>query len=266
MISTNVLSVFLLHHHLNRPGNKNICSVQEVMRASQLEAEKLWNFCKDFPNVAILTKSSPPGEIQLTFSQAAVGNKSLGESIVAFALADDPSSPSIILFNIEIAFATDSKNICLLIVEFLLCSGASDPARSKKQRNWTSCNAILLPKFSTYAAILHGDSNTGELLKIFARSIKDWTSDADPLSEANKARDNGSILTIEAAEAKIQARRSRNPPKWPPPRRWPPSQTIATESWSSYKQLLSNLLEFSRRHSPFVRTSPRASGSNDVQT
>ena len=126
MISTNVLSVFLLHHHLNRPGNKNICSVQEVMRASQLEAEKLWNFCKDFPNVAILTKSSPPGEIQLTFSHTIVGKKSLGESVVAFSLAGDLSSPSVILFNIEIAFAADGKNIRLLITEILLCAAAGD--------------------------------------------------------------------------------------------------------------------------------------------
>ena len=141
------------------------------MRASQLEAEKLWNFCKDFPNVAILTKSSPPGEIQLTFSQAAVGNKSLGESIVAFALADDPSSPSIILFNIEIAFATDSNKIRLPIVEVLLRAAARNLARSKKQGDLTSRNAVLLPPFLTEAAILHGESDEGELLNIFARPI-----------------------------------------------------------------------------------------------
>ena len=64
MISTNDLSVFLLHHHLNGLGKENLRSVQEVMRASKLTAEKFKNVCEDFPNLSILTKSSTPGEIQ----------------------------------------------------------------------------------------------------------------------------------------------------------------------------------------------------------
>ena len=56
------------------------------MRASELAADKYKNVFKDFPNLGILTKSSTPGEIQLTFGHAAVGKKSLGESVVAFAL------------------------------------------------------------------------------------------------------------------------------------------------------------------------------------
>ena len=86
MIFTNALSVFLLHHHLSGLGNKNLCSVQEVMRASEPAADKFKNVCEDFPNLAILTQSSTPGEIQLTFGHTAVGNKSLGEYVVAFAL------------------------------------------------------------------------------------------------------------------------------------------------------------------------------------
>ena len=63
MISTNALSVFILHHHLNGLGNENIRSVQEVMRASEPAVDKFKNVCKDFPNLAILTKSSTPGDI-----------------------------------------------------------------------------------------------------------------------------------------------------------------------------------------------------------
>ena len=92
MISTNALSVFLFHHHLNGLINENLRSVQEVMCASEPVADKYKNVCKDFPNLAILTKSSTPEEIQLTFGHAAVGNKSLGESVVACALAGDLSS------------------------------------------------------------------------------------------------------------------------------------------------------------------------------
>ena len=40
----------------------------------------------------------------------------------------------------------------------------------------------------TEAAILHGESDAGELLKIFARSITEWESDADSSSEADEAK------------------------------------------------------------------------------
>ena len=102
------------------------------------------------------------------FGHAAVGNKSLGEFVVAFALACNLGSPSVISFNIEIAFATNGDKICLPIAEFLLCAAAGDLTRSKKQCDWTSCNAVLLPPFLSEAAILHGKSDAGELLKIFA--------------------------------------------------------------------------------------------------
>ena len=78
MISFNDLSVFLLHHPLNGLGNENLCSVQEASPASEPAADKYKNVCKDFPNFGILTKSSTPREIQLTFGHAAVGNKTLG--------------------------------------------------------------------------------------------------------------------------------------------------------------------------------------------
>ena len=100
MISTNTLSVFILHHYLNGLGNKNLCSIQDVMRASDPAAEKYKRVCEDFPNLAILTNISTPGEIQLTFGHVAVGNKSLGEYVVAFALAGDLSSHSVISLKI----------------------------------------------------------------------------------------------------------------------------------------------------------------------
>ena len=202
MISTNTLSVFLLHHHLNGLGKENLCSVQEVMRASEPASDKFKNVCEDFPNLAILTKSSTPGEIQLTFGHAVIGNKSLGEPVVAFALAGDLSSPSVISFNIEIAFATDGEKIHLPITEVLLCAAAGDLVRSKKQHSWTSRNAVLFPPILTEATILHGESDTGELQKIFARSIAEWASDADTSSEADKTSDDNSVVTIKAAEAK----------------------------------------------------------------
>ena len=78
MIYTNTLSVLILHHNLNGIGNNNLCSIQEIMHTSELAAEKYKKVCEDFPNLAILTNSATPGEVQLTFGHAAVGNKFLG--------------------------------------------------------------------------------------------------------------------------------------------------------------------------------------------
>ena len=74
--------------------------------------------------------------------------------------------------------------------------------QSKKQRDWTSHNAVLLPPFLTEAAILYGELDAGELLKIFARSITEWASDAAPSSKADEASDNDSVVTVKSPEAK----------------------------------------------------------------
>ena len=75
----HALSAFLLNHPPNEIGNANLWSVQEAIWASVPATEKFKNTCDDFPDLAILTKSSLPGEVQLTFSHSTVGNKSLGE-------------------------------------------------------------------------------------------------------------------------------------------------------------------------------------------
>ena len=85
MISTNDLSVFIICHHLNGLRNKNLCLVQDVMRVSKTVAKKYKRVYEDFPNLAILTKSAMPDEIQLTFVHMDVGEKYLGESVVDYA-------------------------------------------------------------------------------------------------------------------------------------------------------------------------------------
>ena len=128
MISSHALSAILLHHPLNGLGNENLRSVQEAMRASDPSTEKYKNVCEDFPNLGILTKSSTPGKIQLTFGHATFGNKSPGESVQAFALADDLGSPSVIYFNLEIAFVPNREEICVSIAEVLLRAAAGNLA------------------------------------------------------------------------------------------------------------------------------------------
>ena len=63
MISTNALSVFILQHNLNKIGNKNLHSIQEIMPASEPAAKNYKKVCEAFPNLAILTKSATPGKV-----------------------------------------------------------------------------------------------------------------------------------------------------------------------------------------------------------
>ena len=72
MISSNAFSVILLHHPPNGLRKKKLCSIQEAIHASKTAADKYKDVCEYFPNLGIITKSSTPGEIQLTFGHAAV--------------------------------------------------------------------------------------------------------------------------------------------------------------------------------------------------
>ena len=62
--------MLILHHRFNGLRNKNLRSIQDVMRASDPAAEKYKRFCEDFPNIAILTKSATPVKIQLHTAEA----------------------------------------------------------------------------------------------------------------------------------------------------------------------------------------------------
>ena len=267
MITTNALSVFLLHHHLNGLGNKNLYSIQDVMCASEPAAVKFKRVCEDFPNLAIFTKSATLGDIQLMFDHAAVGNKSLGESVVSFALTSDLSSPSVISLKIEIAFAAYGNKIRLPIAEVFLRAAAGDLARSKNQRDWTPHNVILLPPFLTEAAILHSKSDAGKLLNIFTCSITEWASDPDSTSEEDEDKGDNSVVTIEAEEANAKPGKAEQASA-----KTAAAKTLATiagdcEDVLAFLQVVSvNILESLQPHSPFARASALVSGSNAGQT
>ena len=67
----------------------------------------------------------------------------------------------------------DSDKIHPPITNVLLRDAAGNLARSKKQWYWTLRNAVLLPQLLTDATILDRGSGTGEILKIFSRSVKE---------------------------------------------------------------------------------------------
>ena len=83
----------------------------------------------DFLNLAILTKSATPGEIQATYVHAYVGNKSLSETSTAFALEGYLKAPTVVLIYIEHAFDSDGENICLTTTEVLHRAAAGKIAK-----------------------------------------------------------------------------------------------------------------------------------------
>ena len=171
MIFTNTVSMFIFHHHQSGICNKNIRSIQEIMHMNKPDNEKYKKVCKYLPNIAIVTKSSTLGEVQLAFAHTSVGNTPLGESVTAFALAGSLDSPSVVLIDVNIAFSMDGDNIRLQISEVLLRTAAGDLASSNKQRYWTPINAILIPPLLMEAQILCRETSTEYLLKTFTCTI-----------------------------------------------------------------------------------------------
>ena len=137
--------MFIFHHHQNGICNKNIRSIQDIMRKSELAFEKYKKVCDNLPNLVILSKSAMPGEVQLTFTYTSVGNKSLSEFIATFALTGSLNSPSVVLININIVFSMDGDKICLPITEVLLNAATGNLMRSNNRQYWKPRKAVLLP-------------------------------------------------------------------------------------------------------------------------
>ena len=133
MISSNSLCTFILHHNLNGLCDKNLRLIQYLMRTSEPANKKFKWVCKDFPNMAILTKSATPGKVQLTFAHVSVGNNYLGGSVTAFTLAVSVEAPAIVSIDSDIDFANTGENIQIPITKVLFCA-AGHLYRLKKQR------------------------------------------------------------------------------------------------------------------------------------
>ena len=133
IISTKSLSVFIFHNNQNGICNKNPSSIKEIMCMSYLAFDKYKKVCDNLPNPSILSNSATPGEVQLTFVHAYVGNTSLMEYVVAFALEGSLNSPSVVSININISFTMYGDKICLPIPELLHHTDAGNVVRSN---NW----------------------------------------------------------------------------------------------------------------------------------
>ena len=88
------------------------------------------------------------------------------------------------------------------IAEVLLCAAAGDLALPKKQPDWTPRKAVLLPKFLTEVAILHRESDAGELLEIFDRSITEWAKEGETSGGEDDENDEDREVSVEAEDKK----------------------------------------------------------------
>ena len=111
---------------------KTLRSIQDAMRSDNPAGSKFKRVSTDFPNLAVLTKSATPGEIQATDSHRCVGNKSLGETVATFNLEGYLKVPTMVSINIDRAFAGDGEKIRLPTTEVLLRAAPNDLAKTKK--------------------------------------------------------------------------------------------------------------------------------------
>ena len=102
------------------------------MSSGEPASSKFKLISTDLPNQAILTKSATPGEIQATYMQTSVWNKSLGKDVTHFTLVVSLEAPTMVLIYIERAFAGDGEAISIPTTKVLPYAVAGKLEQSKK--------------------------------------------------------------------------------------------------------------------------------------
>ena len=74
-------------------------------------------------------------------------DKSLEESVTAFALAVSLEALIVVSIDADIAFDNAGDKIQITITKVLLCATVNDLSRLKKQRDWVALNAVLILLF-----------------------------------------------------------------------------------------------------------------------
>ena len=179
-----------------------------------------------------------------------------------FALSGSLDSPSVVLININIAFATYGENICLPTTEVILRAAADKLARSKNHQDWKPRNAVLLLPFLTEAAIIDWRSMLYSTFRTQGSSLE--SSLAPSQIERRRGKTTAETMTTTTTTKSREALRQRKKRKQrrvkrsrPPPRHWPPSHTVTMTSWTFYNPLRSSHRKSPQQHSLFVRTSVR---------
>ena len=135
MISTYALSLLLLKNDQNRVYETNLRLIQELMRSDEPSVAKFKLVYTDLPNLALLTKSATPGEVQVTYAHESIGNKSLGKNVTSFALVELLESLTMVTINSERAFSVAGNKIRLPTTKSLLCAAVGDISKSNNLHN-----------------------------------------------------------------------------------------------------------------------------------
>ena len=171
MISTYALSLFLFKHDQKEVCDRNLYSIQESMRLYKMAAHKFKQVCADFPNLALPTNSVKPGEVQVMYSHASVGNKSFGETVTTFALAVLLEAMTVVTIDADHDFSGATDHIPLPTTKLLLHTAIGNLSNSKKLRNWVTLYAVFLLPLITKGVVFEGEAKTGQLLKTFPPKI-----------------------------------------------------------------------------------------------
>ena len=74
------------------------------MRSDEPAVSKFKRLYTDFPNIALLTKSATPGEVQVTYTHASIENNLLRETATTFSLEGFLEATTVVAINTERAF------------------------------------------------------------------------------------------------------------------------------------------------------------------
>ena len=83
------------------------------MHSYEPDGSKFKQVCMDLLNMAVLTKSATPGDIQVTHTHMSVGNNPLGKTVTACVLTESIEATTVVLIDIERAFTGDGEKIRL---------------------------------------------------------------------------------------------------------------------------------------------------------
>ena len=119
-----------------------------------------------------------------------IGNKYLGKTVTAFALAGSLEYPMVVSINTEHAFTRPDKNICLPVTEVLLFASVGYLVQLKKLKDWALPDAVILPPLLTEEFILDRKTSVAELIKIFASKILERVSEAAYNTSESKGGDD----------------------------------------------------------------------------
>ena len=132
MISSNTSSMYLLQHYQENICDQNIRSIQEAMCSDEPSRSKFRRVYIGLPNLAVPTKSAMPGDMQVTYVHASVGNKYLRETVTDFSLSGYLKAPTVVLIDAEYTFAGYSEKIHLPTTEILLRATIDNLEKPKK--------------------------------------------------------------------------------------------------------------------------------------